>query len=196
MSARLPALTSVVLALGVSFGAAQAGEPFVPSWIKNDPANKSVVIELSADWNEHRRYAEVPSRTEISDFNGYWGGGMTIIAPTGWSVKIGLSNHSKSSRHSLMLTKTYLQSDMPLKLTEQDAVWGVHTAALDGIKPGDTAELSFVAQEPGSYFLACARAVHLVEGHWIGFDVKDGLAQAVAVIHENKIVPEDAPGRP
>jgi len=60
--------------------------------MKNDPANKSVVIELSADWNEHRRYAEVPSRTEISDFNGYWGGGMTIIAPTGWSVKIGLSN--------------------------------------------------------------------------------------------------------
>jgi len=194
MWARLPALTSVVLSLGLPLGAAQAGEPYVPSWIKNDPANKSVVIELSADWNEHRRYAEVPSRTEISDFNGYWGGGMTIIAPTGWSVKIGLSNQSKSARHSLMLTKPYPPSAIPLKLTEQDAVWGAYTTPLEGIRPGEAVQLSFVAQEPGSYVLACARNVHFVEGHWIGLDVKDGLDQAVAVIHSDKFV--DYPGRP
>jgi hypothetical protein len=196
MWARLAARTSVVLAIGLPLGGAQAGEPFVPSWIKNDAANKSVNIELSADWNEHLRLAEVPSRALTSDFNGYWGGGMTIMVPTGWSVKIGLSNHAKVSPHSLMLTKTYLQSEIPLKLTEQDAVWGVHTTALEGIKPGETAQLSFVAQEPGSYVLACGRYAHFIEGHWIGFDVKDGLAQAVAVIHEDKIVPEDAPGRP
>src|SRR5215217_8980096 len=193
MSARLPALTSVVLALGVSFGAAQAGEPFVPSWIKNDPANKSVVIELSADWNEHRRNAEVPSRTEISDFNGYWGGGMTLWVPTGWSVKVELSNRSKSYRHSLMLTKLYPQAEIPLKVTEQEAVWGAYTPPLEGIRPGETVQLSFVAQAPGSYSLACARNVHFVEGHWIGLDIKDGLDQAVAVIQDKFV---DYPGRP
>jgi hypothetical protein len=174
-------------------GVAQAGEPFVPSWIKNDRSARSVRIELAADWNEHLRFAEVPSRTEVSDFNGYYGGGMTIVVPTGWSVMVELSNRSKSIRHSLMLTKSYPQSEIPLKVTEQDAVWGAYTTPLDGIRPGETVQLSFDAREPGSYALVCARNVHFIEGHWIGLDVKDGLDQAVAVIHTDKFV--DYPGR-
>ena len=187
MLAKLSALISaaLALALGLPIHAAHAGDPFVPSWIKNDPSAKSVTIELAADWNEHLRNAEVPSRTEISDFNGYWGGGMTLWVPTGWSVKVELSNRSKSYRHSLMLTKLYPQA--------QEAVWGAYTPPLEGIRPGETVQLSFVAQEPGSYSLACARNVHFVEGHWIGLDIKDGLDQAVAVIQDKFV---DYPGRP
>jgi hypothetical protein len=194
MSTRFARLALVALTLGLFLGVARAGEPFVPSWIKNDPAAKTVAIELTADWNEHLRFAEVPSRTEVSDFNGYWGGGMTILVPTGWSVKVELSNRSKSIRHSLMLTKPYAQSEIPLKLTEQDAVWGAYTTPLEGIRAGETVQLNFVAQEPGSYILACARNVHFIEGHWIGLDVKDGLDQAVAVIHTDKFM--DYAGRP
>ena len=196
MLAKLSALISaaLALALGLPIHAAHAGDPFVPSWIKNDPSAKSVTIELAADWNEHLRNAEVPSRTEISDFNGYWGGGLTLSVPSGWSVKVELSNRSKSYRHSLMLTKLYPQAEIPLKVTEQEAVWGAYTPPLEGIRPGEAVQLSFVAQEPGSYVLACARNVHFVEGHWIGLDVKDGLDQAVAVIHSDKFV--DYPGRP
>jgi hypothetical protein len=193
MWARLAARTSVVLAIGLSVGVARAGEPFVPSWIKSDAINKTANIELTADWNEHLRLAEVPSRTLMSDFNGYWGGGMTLVVPTGWSVTVGLSNRSKSHRHSLMLTKPYPQSEIPLRLTEQDAVWGAHTTPLEGIGPGETVQLSFVAREPGSYALACARNVHFIEGHWIRLDVKDGLDQAVAVISRDFV---DYAGRP
>jgi Sulfocyanin (SoxE) domain len=194
MLAKLSALISVALSVSLLTHAARAGDPLVPSWIKNNPSAKSVTVELAADWNEHLRFAEVPSRTEISDFNGYWGGGMTIIVPTGWSVRVELSNRSKSIRHSLMLTKPYSQSEIPLKLTEQDAVWGAYTTPLEGIRPGEMVQLNFVAQEPGSYVLACARYVHFIEGHWIGLDIKDGLDQAAAVVHTDKFV--DHPGRP
>src|SRR5688500_19827854 len=114
MWARLAARACVVLAISLSVGFARAGEPFVPSWIKNDPNARSVTIDLVADWNEHLRLAEVPSRTLTSDFNGYWGGGMTLVVPTGWSVTVDLSNRSKSHRHSLMLTKPYPPSEIPL----------------------------------------------------------------------------------
>lgn len=130
MLARLVSLISAVLALGLPLGAAQAGGPFVPSWIKNDPGTKSVTIELVADFNEHLRHAEVPRKTErldISDFNGYWGTGATIVVPTGWSVRVDFSNRSTWLRHSLMVTKPYPQSEMPLVLSEQDAVWGAYT---------------------------------------------------------------------
>jgi Sulfocyanin (SoxE) domain len=193
MLAKLSAPISVALALGLPIHAARAGDAFVPSWIKNDPSAKSVTIDLAADWNEHLRYAEVPSRTEISDFNGYWRGGMTIIVPTGWSVRVELSNRANSAPHSLMLTKPYPQSEIPFKPTEQDAVWGAYTTPLEGIRPGETARMSFVAQEPGSYVLACARYLHFVAEHWIGLEVKDGLDQAMAVISKDFV---DYAGRP
>ena len=118
---------------------------------------------------------------------------MTLVVPTGWSVTVGLSNRSKSHRHSLMLTKPSPQSEIPLRLTEQDAVWAAHTIPLEGIRPGETVHLSFVAQEPGSYVFACARNVHFIEGHWIGLEVKDGVDHATAVISRDFV---DYAGRP
>ena len=50
---------------------------------------------------------------DVSDFNGFWAGSMTLVVPTGWSVKIAFSNRAKSHRHSLMLTKPYSLSEMP-----------------------------------------------------------------------------------
>src|SRR3712207_3221314 len=102
MLARLPTLTSIVLVLGL--GPAQSGQPFVPSWVKNDPEAKTVTIELVADFNEH---------PDISDFNGYRGGSITVLAPTGWSVKVALSNRSRGHPHGLMVTRPYPQSGMP-----------------------------------------------------------------------------------
>jgi Sulfocyanin (SoxE) domain len=188
MLAKSLALASAILAFSLPFEAAQAEQRLIPSWMKNDPGSKGVTIELVADWNEH---------TNVSDFNGFWAGSMTLIVPAGWSVRIELSNRAKSKQHSLMLTKPYALTEMPEMLSEQDAVWGVHTTPLDGIKPGETAQLSFVAQEPGSYFLACARRRHLAAGHhWIGFEVRNGLEQAVAVIDEDKFALGGLPGRP
>jgi hypothetical protein len=44
---------------------------------------------------EHLRQNEVPLRGRATgnlDFNGYYGRGMAIIVPTGWSVKVDFSN--------------------------------------------------------------------------------------------------------
>ena len=87
MLARFARLAPVALTLGLLPGVAEASEPFVPSWIKNDPVAKSVAVEIIADEN------------------------------------------------------------------------------------------------------------HLRDGQWIGLEVKDGLEQAMAIIHEDKFPPEDPPGR-
>ena len=194
MLAKLSALISIACALAflLPIHAAQAGDPFVPSWIKNDPGAKTVTIELAADWNEHLRIAEVPSRTDVSDFNGYYGEGMTLVVPIGWSVTVELSNRS-SFRHSLMLTKRYPPSEIPLRLTEQDAVWGAYTTPLDGIRPGEMVHLSFVCSGAGQLrpCLRQERAFH--RGTLDRLGNKDGLDQAVAVISRDFV---DYAGRP
>jgi hypothetical protein len=155
-----------------------------------------VTIEIVADWNQVERYRRDSIRTDIIDFNGYWGGNLTIIVPGEWSVQIVFINGSSSFRHSLMVTRVYAQSDMPVKLTAEDAIWGAYTDPPGGIKTNERRQLNFVAQQAGNYFLACARQTHLMDGHWIGFEVRDNLEQAVAIIHENKFPQEQPPGRP
>ena len=196
MLAKLSALISAALALGLPIHAAYAGDPFVPSWIKNDPSAKTVAMEIVADWNQVARYAKDNIRTDIIDFNGYWGGNLTIMVPTGWSVRIEFINGSLSFRHSLTVTRVYAQAEMPVKLEKQDAIWGAYTDPPEGISTHERRQLNFVAQQSGSYFLACARQTHLMDGHWIGFEVRDGLEQAVAIVHEDKFPPEQPPGRP
>jgi hypothetical protein len=94
------------------------------------------------------------------------------------------------------VTKPYAKSEMPDMLTEQDAVWGTYTTPLDGIEPKESVQLSFVAQEPGSYYLACARGKHFKLGQqWIGLEIRNRLEQAGAIIHEDKIPAHEHPGR-
>lgn len=196
MIARFARLALVASTLGLLPEMASAGEPFVPSWIKNDPAAKTVAMEIVAAWNAVARYAKDNIRTDILEFNGYWGGNLTIIVPTGWSVNIEFINRAGVVRHGLMVTRTYAESEMPVQLREEDAIWGAYLRPLEGIFPQETAQLDFTARQSGSYFLACSRQNHLMLGHWIGLEVKDGLDQAVAVIHEDKFPPEQPPGRP
>lgn len=196
MLVRLARPVLVALTLGMLLGVAQAGEPFVPSWIRNDPATKTVTMEIVADWNQVARFAKGNVRTDIIDFNGYYSGNITLMVPTGWSVRIEFINGSANFRHSLMVTRVYAKSEMPVKLEAKDAIWGAYTDPPEGIHPKEKAQLGFVAQQAGSYFLACARQTHLMDGHWIGLEVRDGLEQAVAIIHEDRFVPNDLPGRP
>lgn len=193
---RLTRLVLLALALGSLPGISMAGEPFVPSWIKNDPAAKTVAIEIVADWNQVERFRRENIRTDIIDFNGYWGGNLTIVVPTSWTVEIEFVNGSSSFRHSLMVTRVYAQSEMPVKLTAEDALWGAYTDPPEGIKLNERRRLDFVAKQAGKYFLACARQTHLMEGHWIYFEVGDGLEQAVAIVDESKFPQEQPPGRP
>ena len=193
--ARFAPLVLLVFA-GLLPGVGLAGEPFVPSWIKNDPAARTVAIEIVADWNQVERYRRDNIQTDIIDFNGYWGGNLTIIVPTEWSVNIEFINGSSSFRHSLMVTRVYAQSEMPRELTPEDAIWGVYTDPPEGIKTNERRQLDFVAKQAGNYFLACARQTHLMEGHWIGFKVQDHLDRAVAIVHDDKFPLEQPPGRP
>jgi hypothetical protein len=94
-----------------------------------------------------------------------------------------------------MTTRPYAGSEMPMRLREEDAIWGAFILPLEDIFPQETARLDFVARQAGNYFLACSRQKHLMTGHWIGLGVMDGLEHAVTTVHEDRFPPEDPPGR-
>jgi hypothetical protein len=168
--------------------AALAGEPFVPSWIENDAAGRSVRIDLVAGWNGNNIHRW--------NLNGYYKGNLTIRVPAGWSVTIDFRNDEERFEHSLLLVRPYEQLQMPLKLNAADAVDGVHTARpTEGMATGASERLTFTARA-GSYFLASGALIQMVEGLYIRFDVEDGLDGASAVFNRRVPALDDEPFRP
>jgi hypothetical protein len=165
---------------------ARAGVPVVPTWIKNDQDNKHTTIILAADWN---------TNNEWDNLNGYYKGNCTIFVPTGWTVTIDFMNNSDRYPHSFILTRQFPESDLPLRLTEVDAVGGVMSRnAFDGLRPAEGDRVSFKV-EPGNYFLASGKGVDLFEGDYIKLEVRDDFDKAMYLVTTEPVKQEDAPGR-
>jgi hypothetical protein len=169
-----PALASLALAAFCLFAApAQAAISLVPTWIKSDPASKTVRLDVAADWNANNTAAGCGG-----NLNGYFRGSVTILIPEGWRVTI--DYHVIGDKHwrSLMLTNPYDPKNLPIKLSEAEAVDGIHSRTpIEGLAPGDNDQLQFTSKS-GSYWLVSAKGTDLIGGHWIRLDVKDGLKKA------------------
>ena len=169
-----PAFASLALAAFCLLAApAQAAISLVPTWIKSDPASKTVRLDVAADWNANNNKAGCGG-----NINGYFRGSVTILIPEGWRVTI--DYHVIGDRHwrSLMLTKPYDPKNLPIRLSEAEAVDGIHSRSpIQGLAPGDNDQLQFTSKG-GSYWLVSAKGTDLISGHWIKLDVKDGLKKA------------------
>jgi hypothetical protein len=78
-------LALVVLTLGLFPGVARAGEPSVPSWIRNYPAAKTVAMEIVADWN-HQRLPVFPAQSDDDE-------GLCRVFTTELEAPLGNRNH-------------------------------------------------------------------------------------------------------
>jgi hypothetical protein len=169
-----PALASLALAaLCLVAAPAAAAISLVPTWIRSDPDTKTVRLDVAADWNANNKEAGCGG-----NINGYFRGSVTILIPEGWRVTIDYHVIGDKHWHSLMLTKPYDPKNLPIKLSEGEAVDGVHSRSpIEGLAPGDNDQLQFTSKG-GSYWLVSAKGTDLISGHWIKLDVKDGLKKA------------------
>ena len=169
-----PAFASLALAaLCLLAAPAHAAISLVPTWIRSDPARKTVRLDVAADWNANNGTSGCGG-----NINGYFRGSVTILIPEGWRVTIDYHVIGDKHWHSLMLTRPYDPKDLPIKLSEAEAVDGVHSRSpIEGLAPGDNDQLQFTSKG-GSYWLISAAGTDLISGHWIKLDVKDGLKKA------------------
>jgi hypothetical protein len=172
-----------VIPFVVAMSSASAAAPpisFVPTWIENDPAHRSVRLDIAADWNDN-------NAARCGNLNGYFRGGVTVVVPAGWQVTIDFHVIGDKHRHSLMLTRPFDPARLPVSVSQEDAVSGVHSRKpIDGMKPGENDQLHFEAW-PGSYWLISAKGTDLASGLWITLEVEEGLRKAELVINNDWI---------
>jgi sulfocyanin len=128
-----------------------------PSWMTTDASSKTVEFKIEAAKSEANAGL---------NFNGYAEGGMTLVVPVGWKVKVDFSNKSSSVPHSLVIAG--VQKSPPIDVGAKQAAFpGAFTnSPTSGTLAGKTLSFEFSADKAGKYWLICGVPGHAVQGMW------------------------------
>jgi plastocyanin len=107
------------------------------------------------------------------NFNGYSHGKAKYTIPTGWKVEVTFINPSPVP-HSVVVVEKEKVKKLQMGAPVFDGASVPNAATGVSFKK---VVFSFTASEPGEYALACGFPAHAAGGHWIGFDVQDGLSK-------------------
>lgn len=156
----LPRFAPVAVSLFLAASGAAAAQSTPPAWLKNDPAAKTVTLDL-----EVTHPAGAPSAL----INGYRDGGVQVIVPQGWTVKWNWRNADSSAAHSLVVMAE--REKLPTEGGRAALQNAMTRAVTAGLKPGQTDVTTFEADQAGWYWLLCGVPSHAIGGEWIGLRV-------------------------
>lgn len=145
----------LVMTLGCSH---QPVEVKAPDWLSYSVAKKQVKFDLIATEN---------ANNNGFNYNGYYGGNITLNVPVGWQVEISLTNRDATSTHDVILTESFENVKIPEYLTGESA--SIKRAYITPLFANETEHLNFIAKA-GQYWLFCGVKGHGIEGMQIKFE--------------------------
>lgn len=138
------------------------------SWITFDSAAKTVHLTLET----------APSAAGPA-INGHRAGDVRIVVPLGWTVRWSWTNGDSAAAHSLVLMQE--REKLPEQGGRPALTNAMTRMVTAGMRPGQTDETTFEADQTGWYWLLCGVPAHALEGEWIGLKV-DPDAKAPALV--------------
>lgn len=150
--------------LGALLAVPAVAAPQPPSWMKVNAPAKSVALDIVAGSN---------ANNGALNFNGYYGGDMTIVIPQGWTVKVTFTNHDGMLPHSVLVTKNYAKDEIPPQagVGELAVSKAYSNNPESGLSPNEHDDFSFKATKPGDYLLFCGVPGHGVQGMYVNLKV-------------------------
>ena len=149
---------------------APTGPMTVPDWYTVDNATQTVDITLTAGSTPDNNYW---------NYNGFINGDIAITVPEGFTVNLTLVNEDPNMAHSVGVSnelENFLVPPAPEPVFE-GAITENPQSMVDGVMPGETETITFVADAAGNYSLVCYIAGHTAVGMWLFFNVSaDGEA--------------------
>lgn len=154
---RASSLVTLVAFLSPEPGVAADTSAAAPAWMKVDAAKKTVAFDIQEAAN---------GNNGTLNFNGYGHGDMTLVVPKGWTVTMHVVNHGAGAiPHSLEILQ--ITESIPSQGSEPPAFAGAETNNLiDGMKVGESDDLTFTADTPGKYWIFCGVPDHGIGGMW------------------------------
>lgn len=180
----LALVTSVIWSMAWIAPAA-AGERLVPGWLKSIPAKKTVEITMIAAYN---------GNNGSWNYDGYYSGGVTVVVPLGWTVKMRFENRDGNYPHSILITKVFTEDEIPDEAGREEVA--VSRAYSNSPKEGClscTEDFRFKVKTAGEFLMFCGVLGHGQAGMWNYLTVSEEASGAYMTIAPDALTPEDQP---
>jgi Sulfocyanin (SoxE) domain len=125
-------------------------------WLVVDSAARTASLELVAT-----RKPGVPSAL----INGYRIGEARIVVPVGWTVKWNYRSADSTAPHSLVVMVQ--REKIPLEGGRPSFSNAMTRMVTEGLRPGQSDQSTFEAEEAGWYWMMCGVPSHGLEGEWL-----------------------------
>lgn len=146
------------------------GPMTVPAWYTVDNTAQTVQINLTAGTS---------SRNNYWNYNDFINGEIAITVPEGYTVSMTLTNEDPNMAHSVGVSTelaNFVAPPMPNPVFE-GAITENPQSMTEGVMPGESETITFVADAAGNYSLVCYIPGHTAVGMWVFFNVSaDGEA--------------------
>jgi Sulfocyanin (SoxE) domain len=125
-------------------------------WLAVDSAARTVSLELVVTRKPGAQSALI---------NGYRAGEARIVLPLGWTVKWDWRSADSTAPHSLVWMVQ--REKIPLEGGRASFTNAMTRMVVEGLRPGQSDQSTFVADEAGWYWMLCGVPGHAVEGEWL-----------------------------
>ena len=168
-------LLSVLVACSSKQGAGEAALPAtVPYTAQSVPSRSLGPVPDSIPW----LVADSGARTTSLELlvtrkpgapsaliNGYRAGEARIVVPVGWTMKWNWGSADSTSPHSLVVMVQ--REKIPLEGGRASFTNAMTRRVTEGLRPGQTDQSTFAAEEAGWYWMMCGVPGHALEGEWL-----------------------------
>ena len=143
-------------------------------WLVADSAARVVTLDL-----------EVTARPGAGSalINGFRSGEVRIIVPVGWAVRWNWRSSDASAPHSLVVMVQ--REKVPLEGGRPSFSNAMTRMVTEGLRPGQTDQSTFVAEEAGWYWMMCGVPSHALNGEWVELRV-DPESSSARVEHRKR----------
>jgi hypothetical protein len=124
-----------------------------------------------------------PPGTPSALINGYRAGEARIVVPLGWTVKWDWRSADSTAPHSLVVMVQ--REKVPLEGGRAAFSNAMTRMVVEGLRPGQSDQTTFVADEAGWYWMLCGVPGHAIKGEWLELRV-DPEAKLPSVVVKKK----------
>ncbi|HEY5939295.1 MAG TPA: sulfocyanin-like copper-binding protein, partial [Gemmatimonadales bacterium] len=145
-----------------------------PPWMVVDSAARAVTLSLEVT---------APPGAPSALINGHRAGEARVVVPLGWTVKWDWLSADSTAPHSLVVMVQ--REKIPLEGGRASLSNAMTRMVVEGLRPGQNDQTTFVADEAGWYWMLCGVPGHAIKGEWLELRV-DPEAKLPSVVVKKK----------
>jgi hypothetical protein len=138
-------------------------------WLVVDSAARSLTLDLEVS---------APAGSPSALINGYRAGEMRIVVPVGWTIRWKWRSSDAAAPHSLVVMVQ--REKIPLEGGRPSFSNAMTRMVTEGLRPGQTDQSTFLAEEAGWYWMMCGVPSHGLNGEWLELRVDPDAKTATA----------------